>query len=114
MDKELEVLDYLGQDKVFEFLTKFKKLEDEYKAMKKVYEKRIKIPLKGIVGDGGMVTANDVFKVTITQPQETEKLISIVKARKLPQDIKDMILVKSMTSSRMIVKLIEDETDEDW
>lgn len=112
--KQLEVLDYLSQDKVLEFLTKFKKLEEEYRAMKKVYDKRVKDPLKEIVGDLGLKAENDIFRVSISQPQETEKLISITKARKLPQEIKDLILVDSMTSARMRVDLIEDETDEDW
>jgi len=110
----MEVLSYLGEDKVFEFLIKFKGLEEEYRAMKKLYDKRIKDKLKEIVGDEGMKVQNDVFRVTVSQPQETEKVISITEARKLPQDIKDLILKKGMTSSRMVVTLIEEETDEDW
>lgn len=111
-EKEMEILTYLAQDNVFEFLVKFKTLQEEYNKMKKVYDKKIRDILKEIADGEKIIAENDVFRVAISQPQETTKLISIIKARKLPQEIKDLILEDKMTSASMRVTLIEDETEE--
>jgi len=116
MTEEIEdkVLDFLSQDNILKFLVTFKNAQEEYNAMKKMYAKRIKDPLKEIVGDKGIKIENDIFRVAISQPQVTEKFISITKARKLPKEIRDKILIEKMSSPRMVVTLIEDETDDEF
>jgi len=141
-DKQMDVLDYLSQDKVFDFLTKYKKLEEEFKAMKKTYDKRIKKPIKELAGTDPMKVANDIFQVTITKTSVTESVIPINKIkklskkiqnmvlseetivvdkvmsmsdiRKLPQKIQDQLIVESRPTPRMILKFIADEKDGGW
>jgi len=143
MDKvEMEVLNHISGEKVFDFLVKYKKLEEEYKAMKKVYEKRVKLPIKEMAGINPMKVANDIFQVTITKSSVTESVIPIKDIKKLPKrvqnivlseetvvvekvmslgDIKklsknmqDQLITEKRSTPRMILKFIEDETDEDW
>jgi len=111
-EKEMKVLSFLSKDNVFAFLLEYKKAQEEYNKMKKVYDKNVKEVLKEIANGEGVVVENDIFRVNISQPQEIEKMISISAARKLPQEIKDMVTKKGMTSSRMLITLIEDETEE--
>lgn len=144
MTDEIEdkVLDFLSQDKIFSFLTKYKKLEAEFKAMKKVYDKRVKEPLKAMTGIDAMKVANDMFQVQITKTSVTESILPIPEIKKLsqeiqdrvlsaetvvidkvmplgdilklPQEWQDLLIVEKRTTPRMILKFIEDETDEDW
>ena len=110
--------------------------------MKKVYDKRIKEPLKKIAGIDAMKVANDIFQVQITKSSVTESILPIEKIKhleqeiqdavlreetvviektipmgdmqKLPQEWQDKLIVEKRTTPRMILKFIEDETDEDW
>ncbi len=139
---EDSVLDFISEDKVFDFLVKYKKLEEEFKAMKKVYDKRIKEPLKKMTGIDPMKVANDMFQVQITKSSVTESILSVDKIkhleqeiqdavlrqetvvidrtipmgdiRKLSQEWQDLLIVEKRATPRMILKFIEDETDDDW
>lgn len=143
-DEKVEdnVLDFISEDKVFAFLTKYKKLEAEFKAMKKVYDERVKKPLKKIAGKDPMKVANDIFQVQITKSSITESILPVDKIkhleqeiqdavlreetvviektipmgdiRNLPQEWQDKLIVEKRTTPRMILKFVEDETDEDW
>lgn len=138
----MEVLDFISEDKVFKFLTKYKKLEEEFKAMKKVYDERVKKPLKKIAGTDPLKIANDMFQVMITKSSVTESILPIKDIKnlsqeiqdlvlsketvvvdkvipmgdilQLPQEMQDLLIVEKRTTPRMILKFIEDETDEDW
>ncbi len=112
MDKEMKILDFLGQDNIFDFLVRYKKIENEYRMMKKVYEKRVRDELKRIMNGEGIKVQNDVFKVIITESRPIEKLIPKGEMENFSQDIKDLIFKDSMTPSTVRVTLIEEETDE--
>ncbi len=111
-EKEMKILSFLSTDNTLKFLKQHKQAQLEYGESKKAYDKFVNDKLKEIADGSEIKVENDIFKVTISAPQEVEKLISVAKARKLDDDVKKLIFTKGKQSARLRVVLIEDETDE--
>lgn len=109
--KEMEVLSYLSQNNVIKFLTEYKKIEKKYKDMKRIYDKKIKNKLKDMVENDGIKIENDVFKVVITKPRSTKRVISLSEALKLPEDVKNMVLKDAISYPMLRITLVENEKE---
>jgi len=109
---EAEIMDILGDEEIFNFMEEYIKTRDKYNSMKKLYEKKVRDRILELVDDGGITIGNDVFKLNVTSKTATKKLISKRKCEMLPQDIKDIIFIDSMTSQRVTLTFSGEETDE--